>query len=72
MTAAVEPINRSRGPGYITYTGQPDYDLFITKFKARFGQEPEKIFEDFGYTFVGPVPDLDDDLIYMVFPLEED
>jgi hypothetical protein len=53
----VIPINRDRGKAYIYHSGNPDHETIRLQFLDRYGFEPEEIFQEFGYTVVGPAPD---------------
>lgn len=53
----VEPINRDRGPGWITYTGSVSHYWIGQQFIKRFGFEPAEIYQEGFYTFIGPTPD---------------
>jgi hypothetical protein len=57
-----EPINRDRGAAFLAWTGNPDLAVVRSRFLARFGQEPEQIFEDGPYTLAGPTPDQIDEI----------
>jgi len=51
-----DEIKRDLGSSFILHSGHPDLETIRLQFAARFGFEPERIFEELGYTWVGPAP----------------
>ena len=51
------PINRERGPGYMTIAPPYDQETAIARFEDRYGFPPEEVKPYKGYLMLGPVPE---------------